>query len=677
MKKQTILIKTALKIDKTILTFLFLLLVTGFTQINPASADQKSLNLKACAGDWQGVRGEVQSGTVATPDALICAIEADNLSIVQFLIESQNAGGTTDDRIENQYVTDRQSCGVRSFDSAIIHQRLEILKYLLALKTSWFWNGYVENRGLTCPYGRSLNDRESDIVVAIKEDNSDILEAVISASYQPGPMQQIYNPGKLLPVWPPYFSDPNQAPWSYKGAKARDYLSFSSTDSFTHLTPLCVAAITKHPDLVKRLIQLGAKPENEDSDGLTALSCASFSGDLDSTKILIQAGWDPNFAAGKSFPNQPLYLAVLGHQLEMIQYLVQVGKKIDIATAAHDTPLSLAIRLHQLDVVQTLVHLGANIASTESPSQPISATTNVAAHAITFGSIEILRYFLSLPGFNTGDFGNNPLLVQAAQANRLDMVQFLLSVGANPNSRRNNNPSYLTPVLAATDFETIKTLIAAHANVNDSFSFQDSDRITHQRGVLEEALLYLDSSDTTVPDFWYQNYHLTPTAETFLVALNRDHKANVGDSIFWAVKWVLDHASVPLALSFAVEREIKGLNGYNPQTMSYMLDHGVNPNEPLNDYGETLMYNLGWSFYPDYVAILVSHGGNVNVQDKAGNTPLMVAAQTPHPGMIPPLLKAGARLDIKNNQSKTVCELNSSDPSETANIRQMLGCPSP
>ena len=55
----------------------------------------------------------------------------------------------------------------------------------------------------------------------------------------------------------------------------------------------------------------------------------------------------------------------------------------------------------------------------------------------------------------------------------------------------------------------------------------------------------------------------------------------------------------------------------------------------------------------DGVTFLVEHGANVNIQDKAGNTPLMLASKCHHMSVVIFLVKHGANIDLQDKRGHT------------------------
>ena len=57
-----------------------------------------------------------------------------------------------------------------------------------------------------------------------------------------------------------------------------------------------IAAESNHPELVKKLIELGADFKATTTDGLNALYVAAWNGDEETVRLLCKRGADPNVA---------------------------------------------------------------------------------------------------------------------------------------------------------------------------------------------------------------------------------------------------------------------------------------------------------------------------------------------------------------------------------------------
>ena len=124
------------------------------------------------------------------------------------------------------------------------------------------------------------------------------------------------------------------------------------------VTPVCAAARMGHINVVKLLINRGAKPNKEDDRGQTALTWASLNGHQDVVKFLLNKGARPNEANGNGWT--PLHTASMKGHKEVVKALLDGGAEVDSQSIRGETPLHLAVRFGQRDEVQLFLDKGAD-----------------------------------------------------------------------------------------------------------------------------------------------------------------------------------------------------------------------------------------------------------------------------------------------------------------------------
>ena len=90
---------------------------------------------------------------------------------------------------------------------------------------------------------------------------------------------------------------------------------------------------------------------------------------------------------------------------------------------------------------------------------------------------------------------------------------------------------------------------------------------------------------------------------------------------------------------------------------SFLLRHGVKPDEPRSPKGRTpLMIACAYWCGLDMVKLLVDHGANVNAVANDGTTALMLAASNEKQDVIVYLLAHGAKASLKDANGKTALD---------------------
>ena len=206
-------------------------------------------------------------------------------------------------------------------------------------------------------------------------------------------------------------------------------------------TALMWAAARGHTDVVAALIDYGAdvdalslvreqyvKSEKEqdshpsykywiEQGGNSALMFAARSGDLGSTKLLVEAGSDVNQVS--AFGTSPAIMAVHGGNPDVLDYLIESGANLESNESGH-TALHAAVLRGNLDAVKVLVRHGADLeAILEKPTPVRRQSTDYNFHDALLGA--------------------TPLWL-AARFAEPQIMETLIKVGAN--TKIINNMSY-------------------------------------------------------------------------------------------------------------------------------------------------------------------------------------------------------------------------------------------
>lgn len=267
------------------------------------------------------------------------------------------------------------------------------------------------------------------------------------------------------------------------------------------------------------------------------------------------------------------------------------------------------------------------------------------------GDIETSRLYLTAGmSANTKDKENRTALMWAVLTNHPDMVQTLLEFGASIQARDRNGKTAFMLALEQDNAEIIKVFLNSGFDVN-SITDYGLPILSHaiNRGNLATVRALLESDvDPNVPG--------GPFARSPLIfaCLNKDsHSAllliDKGADVTQADK----NGRTPLheAARYGLIDVIKAL-----------LDKGADVNA-ADQKGRTPLMESVLSGLVKTTTILIENKAQVNLQDKQGNTALILLAEAPGnwvelAGL---LLKAGAKLNIRNNKGLTALR--------TANLR--------
>lgn len=122
--------------------------------------------------------------------------------------------------------------------------------------------------------------------------------------------------------------------------------------------PLVSAAELGHTEIVRLLLERGARIEAVDKDGDTALANAAWKGHAETVRLLLQNGANVNSAS--AFRNTPLLLAVR-RSSQTSRLLIENGADVRSANKDGETPLGSAAYNGLTDILGLLLDKGADI----------------------------------------------------------------------------------------------------------------------------------------------------------------------------------------------------------------------------------------------------------------------------------------------------------------------------
>ena len=206
-----------------------------------------------------------------------------------------------------------------------------------------------------------------------------------------------------------------------------------------------------YEEITKLLIQHGATDPSDQPFGAEDLINTVKAGDLNTTRVLIIMGADPDAAgAEKEFP---IEIASAEGNLEMVKTLLGGGASLNQTDSGRVNPLEKALENRHYNLYRYLLDQGAN---------PSNGTrfNSIFRDAVKTGDINLitdtirhshLRDVDELVYYSTGE--DRSMLHIAADAGNLDVVTFFIDSGASLDRQSTNG---ITPLISA----------AAHGNVD-------------------------------------------------------------------------------------------------------------------------------------------------------------------------------------------------------------------
>ena len=174
--------------------------------------------------------------------------------------------------------------------------------------------------------------------------------------------------------------------------------------------------------MIQLLVQLKSEINREHAAG--RLCDAASTGDLDTLKLILEHGIDPN--CGDYDDRAPLHLAAAEGHDKCVEYLITKNAEVNIEDRWGSTPLQDAVASGHVGVAEHLISRGG----TMNPHHGVSSMCSAA----TEGDVRQLK-ILSRCGVHpdVGDYDNRCPMHLAAAEGRLLAVSYLLGVSGNPN----------------------------------------------------------------------------------------------------------------------------------------------------------------------------------------------------------------------------------------------------
>ena len=335
------------------------------------------------------------------------------------------------------------------------------------------------------------------------------------------------------------------------------------------------------------------------------LSVAVKEGQTRAVCLLLEAGADPNALRGA---DSPLIMAIRGNDVRIVRMLLAYGADVNFTSKDGTTPLLEATANDELPIVRLLLEHGARV--------------NVR-----------------------GEYSNQTPLRNVVRRNPF-MVRLLLAHGADPNfpdiPHNEDFPPMLVYATKYYDYRLIRKmtlvdLIEAGAKVNDQD--HDGDTILH----------VVASSDGADSVRMLLRYGADPNIRNNVQETALDLADQNSDGLIHRAggrrgEDLLDAFSLHEAVSQSdLERAQK------------ILDAGVDINSPASSLdGRTAVFATidGW---PDSKNLdwVIAKGGEANVKDCHGVTPLVLAAESGDKEKTRRLLKLGAKPVGRYEDGKT------------------------
>jgi ankyrin len=212
--------------------------------------------------------------------------------------------------------------------------------------------------------------------------------------------------------------------------------------------PLIEAAKKTDVETIRRLVQSKIDVNVAEPDGTTALHWASYRDDLTIAQLLIRAGANVN--AANDLGATPIWTASVNGSTAMVQLLLEAGANPNASLLLGETVVMAAARSGNSKIVDQLLARGANADARAARGQTalmwavaqkhpsvvkvlLAHGADIHARSSTWSQVEAVSPH-GHPGYNRAiPYGNNTPLMFAARSGDLESARLLVAAGANVN----------------------------------------------------------------------------------------------------------------------------------------------------------------------------------------------------------------------------------------------------
>ncbi|CAI2731420.1 unnamed protein product [Schistosoma spindalis] len=427
------------------------------------------------------------------------------------------------------------------------------------------------------------------------------------------------------------------------------------------LNALHLASKEGHAEVVRELIERGAKPNTATKKGNTALHIASLAGQFEVVKLLLEAGAEVNIQAQNGFT--PLYMAAQENHLEVVRLLLANGANPGLTTDDGFTPLAVALQQGHDRVVALLLESDSRGKICLPALHIASKKDDIKAANLLLNS-DVNVDHQSASGFT-------PLHIAAHYGN-VNMTELLISRGANINFQAKNN---ITPLHVASKWGNqgvAERLITAGAELD----CRTRDGLTPLHCAARSG------HDTVVQLLLSAGAHISAKTRS---GLNSLHMAAQGDHVDTA-RLLLQHGAqsddptidyltalhvaahcgnvrvAKLLLERGCDVNARALNGFTPLHIACQKNR-IKIVELLLKYncliqattesGLTPLHVACFMGHLNIVVLLLQHGANANAPTVRCETSLHLATRAGQTDVARLLLRNGAQVDVKARGNQT------------------------
>jgi ankyrin repeat protein len=430
-------------------------------------------------------------------------------------------------------------------------------------------------------------------------------------------------------------------------------------------------------------------PIGKDLKGQLSEACRT--GNLAAVKGLVNEGVEINppelFNTGLNSVNSPLIIATQNGSVEIVEFLIENGAVFHAdrvnpgqlwgvrIKGPGETKWRLKVDPETRKTLEVLLQKASPgdgpDSSTGKPPSPSDILPRSVYLATKFGPLSDITAFLDGGGdIQARTAEGKTLLHGATKTGKVEIIQFLLERGANPNVPDQNGWTPIQNAIREHDFSSLRVLLKGGSNSDHQIQLSSAVRYAVGQGDTEAVRILLEGGGRANAR--------NPNGETLLQLTKRLKNATemktllieFGASEQHSREWQELVSDLRLgkqqkALSFLREHsnaeELRELlfaaaaTG-NSIVVQYTLRKGMNASS-IDDSGQTALHIAALYGQNDTLQILLDNGANPNFRSKDGATPLAVSARSGQVSAVERLLNSGADPNIPTLNGKSPYQL--------------------
>ena len=441
---------------------------------------------------------------------------------------------------------------------------------------------------------------------------------------------------------------------------------YRSHRPYEEATPLYAACATGQLSMVRLLLDHGADIEKTNSSSATPFIAAVRANNKSVIRSLLDAGADVNHAVDVT----PLSEAAEKCELEIVEELLSAGAIIG-GPFTKENALARACRSRQHIVAELLLeNLRGNEYEVEIHHEALSAAIDcgdremvrlLLEHGLSpsfktlrracgAGVLEVVRMLVDTGiDVNEDDGKDDPLLHVAACHSRPDIVQFLISRGANVLVRSARYGSPLIAALEGTIAPSLRTIWEPKSRryLAENLPRPMTQNIMHRRGrrtQQQSGYKEVLQCEQIVRMLFDAGAEMDPTIREFGNAL---HLASYMGSEVIVRRLLENMEDVNIIGGYFESPLIAGLQGDHPTIVDLLLDRGSEVNQFLPEHGSALHYACEHGS-TRLIQSLLDHGADINAYDKKHGSVLAAAvSRSEHRAVVELLLRHEPKVQIR------------------------------